>query len=69
MCLDPSDLIFRLKLQIKMGLIPSESRKFYVYHNNGWKIAQWICLCLPSCHPGFEAQAHHPCFYQIIFEL
>ena len=21
--------------------------------------AQWICLCLPSCDPGFDYQAHH----------
>ena len=35
----------------------------------GVVIAQWIYLCLPSCHPGFESQAHHLCFYQLIFEL
>ena len=23
----------------------------------GAAIAQWIRLCLPSCHPGFESQA------------
>ena len=33
----------------------------------GAAIAQWICLRLPSFHPGFESQAHHLCFYQ--FEL
>ena len=32
-------------------------------------IAQWIHLRLPSCHPGFESQAHHLCFYHFIFEL
>ena len=25
----------------------------------GAGIAQWICLHLPYCHPGFESQAHH----------
>ena len=24
---------------------------------------QWICLCLPSCHSGFESQARHLLFY------
>ena len=32
-------------------------------------IAQWICLQLPSCHPGLESQAHQLRFYQFIFEL
>ena len=29
-------------------------------------IAQWIRLCLPSCHPGFEYKAHHLRFHQFI---
>ena len=32
-------------------------------NERGVVIAQWICLRLPSCHPGFESQAHHLCFY------
>ena len=28
-------------------------------------IAQWICLRLPSCCPGFESQAHHLHFYNL----
>ena len=28
----------------------------------GAAIAQWIHLCLPSCCPRFEFQAHHLCF-------
>ena len=35
----------------------------------GATVVQWIQLRLPSCHPGFESQAHHLRFYQIIFEL
>ena len=35
----------------------------------GAAIVQWIRLRLPSCHPGFESQAHHLSFYQFIFEL
>ena len=35
----------------------------------GAAIAKWIHLRLPSCHPGFESQAHHLHFYQIKFEL
>ena len=27
--------------------------------HKGAAIAQWIHLCLPSCRPGFESQAHH----------
>ena len=29
----------------------------------GAAIAQWIRLRLPSCHPGFESQARHLCFF------
>ena len=30
-------------------------------------IVQWIRLRLPSCGPGFESQAHHPCIFQFIW--
>ena len=33
----------------------------------GAAIAQWIRLSLPSSHPGFESQAYHLCFFQIIY--
>ena len=29
----------------------------------GAAIAQWICLRLPSCRPGFESQVHHLHFF------
>ena len=29
-------------------------------------IAPWFRLCLPSCGPGFESQAHHLCFFQFV---
>ena len=29
-------------------------------------IAPWFCLCLPSCGPRFESQAHLLCFFQFI---
>ena len=32
-------------------------------------VAQWIRLRLPFCHPGFESQAHHLCFYPFKFEF
>ena len=36
----------------------------------GAAIAQWIRLRLPSCHPGFESQAHHLHFFQFtLFKL
>ena len=31
----------------------------------GAAIAQWICLRLPFCCPGFESQAHHLRFYYL----
>ena len=31
----------------------------------GAAIAPWIRLCLPSCPPGFESQAHHLHFFSI----
>ena len=31
----------------------------------GAAIAQWICLHLKSCRPGFKPQAHHLCFYRL----
>ena len=38
--------------------------------NRAATIAQWIRLCLPSCCPGFESQAHHLRFFQfILFKL
>ena len=29
-------------------------------------IAPWFSLCLPSCGPRFESQAHHLCFFQFV---
>ena len=29
-------------------------------------IALWFRLCLPSCGPGFESQAHHLRFFQFV---
>ena len=31
----------------------------------GATIAQWICLRLPFCCPGFESQAHNLLFYYL----
>ena len=42
---------------------------FKINFNRGATIAQWIRMRLPSCCPGFESQAHHPCFSQFIFDL
>ena len=30
-------------------------------------IAQWFCLRLPSCGPGFKSRAHHLCLFQFVF--
>ena len=32
-------------------------------------MAQWIRLRLPSCSPGFKSKAHHPRYFQYVFEL
>ena len=42
-----------------------------IYGPWGAAIAQWICMSLPSCHPGFESLAHHLCFisYSLICAL
>ena len=32
--------------------------------SGGAAVAQWIHSRLPSCHPGFESQAHHLRFFQ-----
>ena len=29
-------------------------------------LALWFCLCLPSCGPRFESQAHHLRFFQFV---
>ena len=48
-----------IKIQFVIQIKQNESRQ-------GAVIVQWIHLCLPSCYPGFETQAHHLHFYQII---
>ena len=46
-----------------------DSIKYKKEVSRGVAITQWIPTCLPFCHPGFESQAHHQCFYQFIFDL
>ena len=43
------------------------SNKFY--NIGGAAIAQWFCLHLLSCCPGFNSQAHHLSFYQLLSNL
>ena len=33
-----------------------------LFSSRGSAIAQWICLCLPFCGPGFKSQSNHLCF-------
>ena len=49
----------------------SRDRKLKYKTSGKWgaAIAQWIRLCLPSCRPGLESQAHHLCFFQFIFVI
>ena len=35
----------------------------------GAAIAQWICLILPSCRPGFDSQACHLRFFSFIVKF
>ena len=43
---------------IENNLLESEKAAVKELILGGDAIAQWICLHLPSCHPGFESQAH-----------
>ena len=51
------------------GMI-SRTAKFLCRRNKkreGWgaAIAQWICVHLPFCRPGFESHTNHLCFYHL----
>ena len=50
---------YKLKLPQKYPRLKTEFLR-------GVAIAQWICLCLPSCRPRFESQIHHLHFHQFI---
>ena len=41
-----------------------ESQKGKFGMISGAAIAPWFRLCLPSCGPGFESQAHHLRFFK-----
>ena len=71
--LQPSDCELH-PITIRPGLPPSKLASllrscFLSKLINPWgaAIAQWIRLCLTSYCPGFESQAQHQCFYQLIF--
>ena len=67
----PHEIMLRSFCSILIGYkclnIQSECTQNYLYR--GAAIAQWIRLCLPSCRPRFQPQAHHQHFYQFIFDL
>ena len=48
---------------------PSTNHSGKHWVRRGAAIAQWICLCLPSCQPWFKSQAHHLSLSQFIFEF
>ena len=62
---------FSLKYQVKtllptlVGVTKVHVPSAQATSNYPWgaAIAQWICLCLPSCRPGFESQVRHLCFF------
>ena len=72
----------RKQLKMSPRLARSFLKKLILFEQVGWNfkekytlktvyewgptIAQWIRLGLPSCHPGFESQAHHQGFHQFI---
>jgi len=39
--------------------------KIKIYFSWSAAIAQWICLHLPFCRPGFESQVHHIHFFHL----
>ena len=45
--------------------VREENENRHEHDNRGPVIAQWICLRLPSCRPGFKSQAHHLCLFSI----
>ena len=55
-----------MSLQHKIGAAQITDKSMVV---GDAPVAQWICLLLPFCRPGFESQAHHLCFNQFQFEF
>ena len=51
--------------RMKKNLVNFFDKKYL----QGAALAQWICLRLPFCHPGFESQAYSLCFYKFISKL
>ena len=53
--------------EARQNLILESSGKLGVFLKKigGAAITQWIRLRLPSCHPGYDSQAHHLCFYHL----
>ena len=56
---------YRLILRTKVGTFSTRIFKHKNLIKGGTSIAQWICLHLPSCRPGFESQKHHLRFYHL----
>ena len=53
----------------QLAFFPKYSKCSKISCLRGAAIAQWICLRLAYCCPGFKSQANHLHFYQFIFEL
>ena len=60
--LSPTGPILQNSSLLKLTALENTTSSF---RTRGAAIARWICLCLPSCIPGFESQAHHLCFYHL----
>ena len=56
--------LFRLFLFFQTNIKKISTNEYEI--NRGSAIAQWIRLCLPSCRPEFESQAHYLCFHRFI---
>ena len=58
-------------MRLGLGFIKERHTKRWEVRDKcrGAIIAQWIGIRLPSCCPGFESQANHIGFNQIILEL
>ena len=69
----PGPSILKVKVECDTSWLYRYHTCGYLVNSNdtigGAAIAQWICLCLPPCRPGFEFQAYHLCFFHFLLYL
>ena len=69
----PGPSILKVKVECDTSWLYRYHTCGYLVNSNdtigGAAIAQWTCLCLPPCRPGFEFQAYHLCFFHFVLYL